>query len=111
MRNRWTRTRIDYHPCITSEPANQVCYLYIYFIDIFIITETKLNKSFPSAQFLLHGYSEPFRLDRNQFGGGLLVFIREDIPCSILNIKQLTIEVLFIEINLRKKTREYYNHW
>ena len=72
-------------------------------IDILIITETKLDKSFPSGQFLLHGYSEPFRLDRNQFGGGLLVFIREDIPCSILNIKQLTIEALFIEINLRKK--------
>ena len=26
MRNWWTRTRIDYHPCITSEPTNQVCY-------------------------------------------------------------------------------------
>ena len=25
MRNRWTRTRIDYDPCITSEPPNQVC--------------------------------------------------------------------------------------
>ena len=23
--NRWTRTRIDYYPCITSEPTNQVC--------------------------------------------------------------------------------------
>ena len=72
-------------------------------IDILIITETKLHTSFPRGQFFLHGYSEPFRLDRNQFGGGLLVFIREDIPCSILNIKQLTIEALFIEINLRKK--------
>ena len=29
--------------------------------------------------------------------------MREDIPCSILNIKQLTVEALFIEINLRKK--------
>ena len=55
-------------------------------------------------------YSEPFRLDRNQFGGGLLVFIREDIPCSILNIKQLTIEALFIEINLRKKSGCYVAH-
>ena len=25
MRNRWTQTRIDYHPCITNVPANQVC--------------------------------------------------------------------------------------
>ena len=23
--NRWIRTCIDYHPCITSEPTNQVC--------------------------------------------------------------------------------------
>ena len=23
--NRWTRTRINYHPCFTSEPTNQVC--------------------------------------------------------------------------------------
>ena len=23
--NRWTRTHIDYHLCITSEPTNQVC--------------------------------------------------------------------------------------
>ena len=27
MRNRWTRTRIDYHPCITSEPISQVCFV------------------------------------------------------------------------------------
>ena len=43
--------------------------------------EAKLDKSFPSGQFFLHGYSELFRLDRNQSGGGLLVLIREDIPC------------------------------
>ena len=24
--NGWTRTCIDYHPCITSEPTRQVCY-------------------------------------------------------------------------------------
>ena len=72
-------------------------------IDILIITETKLDKSFPSRQFLLHGYSEPLSLNRNPFRGCLLVFIREDIPCSILDIKQLTIEALFIEINLRKR--------
>ena len=28
MRNRWTRTCIGYHPCVTSEPTNQVCYSY-----------------------------------------------------------------------------------
>ena len=24
MGNRWIQTRIDYHPCITSEPTNQI---------------------------------------------------------------------------------------
>ena len=27
--NRWIRTRIDYHPCITSEPTNQVLGWYL----------------------------------------------------------------------------------
>ena len=52
---------------------------------------------------MLHGYSEPFRLGRNQFCGSLLVFLRENMTCSILNIKQLTIEALLIELNLRKR--------
>ena len=72
-------------------------------IDILVIIETKLDKSFPTNQFLLPGFSEPFRYDRNQFGGGILVFVRADIPCYNLNIKRLSIEALFIEINLRKK--------
>ena len=25
MRNLWTQSSINYHPCITSEPTNQVC--------------------------------------------------------------------------------------
>ena len=54
---------------------------------------------------MLHRYSEPFRLDGNQFGGGLFVFIREDKPCSILNTKPLTIKALFIGLNLRKRKR------
>ena len=49
-------------------------------IDILMISETKLDSSFPNGQFQIHGYSEPYRLDRNGNGGGILVFIREDIP-------------------------------
>ena len=29
MRNRWIWTRIDYHPCTTSEPTNQVCVMMV----------------------------------------------------------------------------------
>ena len=72
-------------------------------VDILLITETKIDQSFPTKQFLMAGYSEPYRLDRNQHGGGLLVYVREDIPSHNLKIRSISIEALFIEINLRKK--------
>ena len=39
------------------------------YLDVLIIVETKLDDSFPTAQFSIAGY-KPFRLDRNNFGGG-----------------------------------------
>ena len=33
-------------------------------IDILIITETKLDDSFPEAQFFIEGFLKPYRLDR-----------------------------------------------
>ena len=38
-------------------------------IDILMILETKLDSSFPTGQFLINGYSEPFKIDRNSQGG------------------------------------------
>ena len=38
-------------------------------IDILMISETKLDSSFPTGQFLINGYSEPFRIDRKSQGG------------------------------------------
>ena len=38
-------------------------------IDIFLISEIKLDSSFPSGQFVIKGYSTLFRLDKNQNGG------------------------------------------
>ena len=53
-------------------------------IDILMISETKLDSSFPKGQFHLHGFSEPYRLDRNGNGDGILVFICEDIPSNLI---------------------------
>ena len=33
-------------------------------VDILLLTETKLDDSFPTSQFLVDGFSEPFRFDR-----------------------------------------------
>ena len=73
-------------------------------IDILVITETKLDASFETAQFCIDGYNEPYRLDRNRYGGGILIYIREGIPTRLLNFHAFPcdIEGMFLEINLRK---------
>ena len=52
----------------------------------------------------LAGFSEPYRLDRNREGGGVLVYVREDIPSKQLTKHSFSknVEGLFLEINLRK---------
>ena len=59
-------------------------------ISILTIHETKLDYSFPSGQFILDGYSEPVRLDRNRNGGGAIIYVREDTlaNCSVNIISQ-----------------------
>ena len=71
-------------------------------LDIILISETKLDASFPSKQFLIDGYSPPYRMDRSNSGGGLICFIRENITSKIIQTT-FTNEGLFIEINLKKR--------
>ena len=60
-----------------------------------VITETKLDNSFPTSQFLEKDFAEPFRLDRNRNGGGIMIYIRDDIPRTLLlkHIFQVTLKV------------------
>ena len=44
-------------------------------IDILVLTETKIDSSFSNAQFRIDGFSAPFRLDCNRFGGGVLLYV------------------------------------
>ena len=71
-------------------------------IDILIVSETKIDDSFPLSQFCIHGYNKPIRLDRNSHGGGLLILIRENIPCKQLFVPKVDIEAIFFEINMKR---------
>ena len=71
-------------------------------IDVLLISETKIDSSFPSTQFDLEGYAIPYILDRNANGDVILLYIREDIPSKLLNTDS-SIEIFFVEIRLRKK--------
>ena len=38
-------------------------------VDILLVSETKIDDSFPEGRFFIEGYKEPIRLDRNKNGG------------------------------------------
>ena len=71
--------------------------------DILLISETKLDHRFPLSQFILEGFAPPHRLDKTEHGGGLMLFIKEDMPSKVLlNVNPSgNIENIFVEINLR----------
>ena len=65
--------------------------------NIFLISESKLDASFPKTQFKING-CKCFRHDRNKYGGGLIFYVSEGTPCKILtnqtvssNVEMMTI--------------------
>ena len=52
-------------------------------IGILLVSETKLHNTFPVGLFCTDGCSTPYRLDRTSHRGGILLYIREDIPSKI----------------------------
>ena len=72
--------------------------------DIFLVSETKLDSSFPGSEFTIPGY-RLFRKDRNQHGGGLIFYVNQGIPCKTINTFNFpnSSEVLPLKINLRNK--------
>ena len=69
--------------------------------DIFVVTESKLDDTFPSQQFAMDGYIQ-FRSDRNADGGGVLIYVKQDIPCR--EITSYSIEMNFKGIFFRDKS-------
>ena len=84
-------------------------------LDILMLSKTKLglwlDSTFPSNQFTIEGYSlftshysAPIRFNRNCRGGGIFLYIREDIPARLLTtFVPEDFEGFFVELNLRKK--------
>ena len=74
------------------------------YVDVLVLTETKLDDSFPKVQFLVDRFSEPYRYDRNRKGGGIMIYISENIQSKLLEKHNFSddIEGLFVELNFRK---------
>ena len=72
------------------------------FVDI-LVTESKLDQSFPDSQFFINRFSKLFRKDRNRHGGGLLMYIKEDNSQKELSFNLPSdIEIIIIELNINK---------
>ena len=65
-----------------------------------MISETKFEDTFPHSLYHLKDFSNPYRLDRNSHGGGILVYVRENIPSNSVLTKRF-----FIELELSKKNK------
>ena len=73
-------------------------------VDILLISETKLDDTFPENQFCISGFHPPYREDRNAKGGGLLLYLRDFIPSRKISVQfHPKIESMIVEINLKKK--------
>ena len=68
--------------------------------DVLIISESKLDDTFPTSQFVIDRFTEPFRLDRTRNGGGILLYVENDITATLLTSYTLPedIEALFVEV-------------
>ena len=77
------------------------------YIDILMISETKLDNTFPYALYHLRDFSNPCRLDRTCHGGGSLVNVRDNIPSNLVKLDQNfdNFEGFSIELELSKKNK------
>ena len=71
--------------------------------DILLTTKTRIDTFFPNAQFQVDGHAAHYRLDRNWKGGGMLLYVRDDIPPKALDNADFGSEIvaIFVEIIIR----------
>ena len=83
---------------------DQLREIVVKYVNVLVITETKLDDTCLTSQFLVTEFSVLYRLDQNRNGGGIVIFIRDDIPSRVLtkHVFLGNIEGLFIELNFRK---------
>ena len=69
-----------------------------------MISETKLDESFPVSQFLIPGFENPFCLDWSSVGG-IMLYIREGSPFKLFKSSGLlaNTEVFLVDVKINKK--------
>jgi hypothetical protein len=72
-------------------------------VDLLFLLETKIDDSFPDAEFMVDNY-HMWRADRNQHGGGIVSYLRSDIAGDRKNdLEFSSVESIFVEVILDRK--------
>ena len=75
-------------------------------MDIMCLSETKIDVSFPIAQFNIPGF-KCHRADRNEHGGGIMAYVRNDLShrsrSDLEHSTHTPVESLIFEIAIRKE--------
>ena len=77
---------------------------------LLLFQKLKQTKHFQQDRFTLTDiHPTPYRLDQNCNGGGIMIYVREDMPSRLTEINN-SIEGIFIELNLRKNRWFFADH-
>ena len=81
----------------------------IMMIEIILITAVVIiNSPFQPGDFSIGSTADiPYRLDRNSHGGGILVYLRDNMPSNLVKLGQKfeNFESFFIELELSKENK------
>ena len=93
LRNKMIDLRLVVEKCLT---------------DILVIEETKINSDFKTEIILINNYQKPIRRERNEFGGGLMQFVRKGVVCNRVPVfESLTNEIICSDLLVCKKILEF----
>ena len=70
--------------------------------EVLMMPEIKIDDSFPTAQFLIDGFSQPYGEDQNSSGSRIMLYVRENIASNLLKIESLPVG-FYVELKLQKE--------
>ena len=64
-------------------------------INILMISKTKLDESIPIGQFVIESFGLLYRVDGNSNSGGIMLFVREDVPSKLNSVENSPTKAFF----------------
>ena len=76
-------------------------------LDIICIFETKLDETFPTTEFSIEGFNKPYHLDVTSNSGGLLFYVKTNVPSKLIRFYNFSNEIQCIPIELNISSKKY----